>query len=388
MNKAIMFSMTAGSIFALGAGVAYLFDAQNGKRRRATLRDKALHAARKMKTAVTRTERGLANRTTGLTAEWRSRARTEKPDDEKLACRIRTRLGRLVSHPHSIQIEVDKGVVTVKGLALAEEASRLLHTIRTMEGVESVRDEVLVCRKPEHVSGLQGGRPRGKLSWLSVARHWPPAVRLIATVAGAAGFLYGIQRKDEAGLGVAIVSMMALLKGFSDQLWGIRNESVRFEDTIRIHAPLSDVFDFWADPRNYPRAMSHVRQVEKVGENLYHWTVNGPAGASVGWDATITENIPNTLLGWKSIEGSLIRNEGIAFLDPIYDGSTRLHIRMRYQLPGGLAGRIIASALGADPAKIIRKDLSEFKRGMERHANELLHGATGMEKAEMQGNAL
>jgi len=357
----------AAGMFVIGAAAAYLMDLRSGKRRRALVCDKALYLLRKSKASAHHTLRNFRNHFAGLRARWSALTPAGKPSDRKLECQIRTKLGRLVSHPHSIRVDVEHGGVSLRGLVLAEEAERLVATVRLMQGVDSVKNELLVCKQPAHISGLQGGRPRGypRRQWRY--KHWSPIVRLAAVLVGALGFFYGIARRDEPGLWIAVFSAAILLKGFADHFWGVRNEAIEFEDTIRIYAPLSDVFDFWKDPRNYPRAMSHVLNVEKVGENLYHWTVRGPGGKSLGWDAIITDNVPNTLISWKSIEGSLVRNEGTAFLDPIYDGSTRLHLKMWYQPPGGLAGRVIAAALGADPARIIRNDLHQFKLAMERY---------------------
>ena len=59
------------------------------------------------------------------------------------------------------------------------------------------------------------------------------------------------------------------------------SQGFEVEQTINVNAPLSDVFDFWSNPENYPEAFSHITSVEQIGENLYRWTVKGPAGIPV-----------------------------------------------------------------------------------------------------------
>lgn len=133
------------------------------------------------------------------------------------------------------------------------------------------------------------------------------------------------------------------------------------EKTIRINAPISDLFDFWANPENYPKAFSHVAGIERLGENLYRWTITGPAGVPIGWEGVITRIVPNTLVEWKSLPGSAIGNFGVVHFDPNYDASTRINIRMFYRPPAGILGRFFAEILGADAGQILDQDLKRLK---------------------------
>ncbi len=67
----------------LGAGLMYLLDPQGGRRRRAVVRDKAIHALRKGGEACRKTSRDLGNRTRGLVAEATSKLRREGAKDLK-----------------------------------------------------------------------------------------------------------------------------------------------------------------------------------------------------------------------------------------------------------------------------------------------------------------
>lgn len=52
---------------------------------------------------------------------------------------------------------------------------------------------------------------------------------------------------------------------------------------------------------NFPKFMRNVRDVKPTGvENEWHWTVRGPAGLSVGWNAVVTQQEPNKVLAWKT----------------------------------------------------------------------------------------
>jgi hypothetical protein len=65
----------------LGALAMYLFDPQQGRRRRALLRDQVTHARRVVRERATGAARDLSNRAYGAAAEARSTVRTELEAD-------------------------------------------------------------------------------------------------------------------------------------------------------------------------------------------------------------------------------------------------------------------------------------------------------------------
>src|SRR5690242_3131809 len=113
-----------------GALAMYFFDPQAGRRRRARARDKMDHAARRLQDAYDVTVRDTRHRARGLAAEARRRLRREPVTDEVLAGRVRAALGRVVSHPHAVQVALQQGCVTLKGPILAREVPALLHAVK------------------------------------------------------------------------------------------------------------------------------------------------------------------------------------------------------------------------------------------------------------------
>jgi hypothetical protein len=110
----------------LGAGLMYVLDAQLGTRRRALIRDKIVRITHKAGDAIDTTARDLSHRTKGVVATAGSRLRSDHPSDEVLVERVRAKLGRLVSHPKSIEVSAHEGRVTLRGPILSREVSRLL----------------------------------------------------------------------------------------------------------------------------------------------------------------------------------------------------------------------------------------------------------------------
>jgi uncharacterized membrane protein len=130
--------------------------------------------------------------------------------------------------------------------------------------------------------------------------------------------------------------------------------------TITVDAPVERVYEFWNDPENFPRFMSHVREVKRIGPDRTHWVVAGPGGAPVEWDAVVTRRLTNEEIAWRTVEGSLVEHEGSVRFGPAGSGSTELDVRMTYRPAAGALGQGLAAILGRDPARMIGDDLSRL----------------------------
>src|SRR5688572_28754705 len=113
----------------------YLLDPDRGKRRRALLRDKGVWAARKTSDYIKVTAHDLRNRTQGITHVHSS---SESVDDRKLAERVRSKLGRVVSHPGAIEVSAQDGRIMLAGPILVEEIPALLACANRVQGVKQV----------------------------------------------------------------------------------------------------------------------------------------------------------------------------------------------------------------------------------------------------------
>jgi osmotically-inducible protein OsmY len=155
MNKVLK---VVGAI-GLGAGLMYLLDPDRGKRRRALLRNKAEHATRIAADVAGKTRRDVRNHLRGVFAEVQSLCRTREVSDSVLEARVRSKLGRVVSHPHAVAVKTDQGIVTLSGPVLADELHPLLDAVAAIGGVKSIENWVEVHEQPGTIPALQGGRP-------------------------------------------------------------------------------------------------------------------------------------------------------------------------------------------------------------------------------------
>jgi uncharacterized membrane protein len=350
--------------------LSYFLDPDRGARRRNMLRDQVVHARARAGDAFGKTTRDLGNRARGIVAETRALVTGDDADDPVIAGRVRTALGRVTSHPRSIEVSVDQGRVTLSGPVLADEADRLLNTVRGVPGVEDIDDNLERHDSGEGVPGLQGGvrrEPRAEFA----QENWAPATRFVATLGGTALALWGVRQRGLAGLALGLTGAAIATRGLTNlptrRLTGMTagRRAVDVQKAITVQAPVDRVFAFFTQWENFPQWMSHVREVRGAPEGRTHWVVDGPAGTTVAWDAITTDLIPNERIAWKSVEGAAIEHSGVARFTPTADGATTIDIKMSYNPPAGAVGHAVATILGRDPKHQMDDDLARLKTTIE-----------------------
>ena len=133
------------------------------------------------------------------------------------------------------------------------------------------------------------------------------------------------------------------------------------EGAVDVQAAPEEVFTFWRHLENLPRFMSHVKDVTQIGPGRYTWTVDGPLGGDVVWDAVTTQVVENEMLGWQSVPDSGIVNSGTVRFEPLAGGGTRVRVRLAYSPPAGKIGHAIASLLGDNPEQQMQDDLAKLR---------------------------
>jgi osmotically-inducible protein OsmY len=134
------FLLTAGTI----AGLAYFFDPDRGRTRRAQARDRAAAAMRRLVRRAERLGRGAGAQAYGL--KQQATHRTEEPrdlDDVTLARKVETEIFRDADAPKGqVNVEVVKAVVTLRGQVdtpdLIEELERQTRKVTGVRDVENL----------------------------------------------------------------------------------------------------------------------------------------------------------------------------------------------------------------------------------------------------------
>lgn len=135
--------------------------------------------------------------------------------------------------------------------------------------------------------------------------------------------------------------------------------------TVTINRPREDLFAYWRDFANLPTFMDNVERIDILSDTRSHWVVKAPAGKTVEWDATITEEKAGELIAWTSAEGAQVPNSGRIEFRDAGDRGTIVSATIAYDPPVGVVGKLIAKLFQREPAIQARRDLRRFKQLME-----------------------
>ncbi|MBX6314450.1 MAG: SRPBCC family protein [Isosphaeraceae bacterium] len=367
------------ALVGLGAGLMYYLDPDRGRRRRALVRDQFAHAWNEFQYAIGVLSRDLSNRARGLVAVVKAPFAGDSASDQVIVERVRSTMGRVVSHPSSIEVTSHEGRVTLYGPILAHEVDNLLTAVSSVRGVREVINRLEVHKEPGDVPGLQGGRGRPGIRPEWQQYNWAPAARLLAGAAGAGLLAAGARQRGMIGMALGLVGTGMLARAATNiplqNLFGLSEarrigtgqgrRALEVRKTININSPIDDVFAAWADYRNFPHFMSRVREVRDLGNGRSHWVVEGPTGAPIQWNAVITQYVPNEVIAWRSEPGAVVQHAGMVHFRPNPDGSTQVSVQLSYNPAGGALGHGIAWLFGADPKHQLDEDLMRMKTFLE-----------------------
>lgn len=203
---------------ALGVVAMYMLDPDKGRRRRALVGDKAYSVVSDVRQALGAATRDAAHRIEGLRARARRLVSdTPIPDDLQLIERVRARMGRLVAHPHAIQVGAYNARVTLSGPVLAHEVTRLLDAVRSVWGVSSIENRLVVFDSAESISSLQGGASERKPPSAFSRERWAPAVQGAAILGGGFLTVFGLRDRSLVGIALAGGGLALLLRGATNR---------------------------------------------------------------------------------------------------------------------------------------------------------------------------
>ena len=129
--------------------------------------------------------------------------------------------------------------------------------------------------------------------------------------------------------------------------------------SVRVQAPVEQVYELFTHFNDYPKFMSHVKEVTYYDQERSHWVVD-----IVGrheWDAVNENWIKGQQVGWRSTDG--LQNSGRVTFSATGDNQTLLTVLIGYNPPAGVLGEI-GESLGAGKAfeKALNRDLMHFAR--------------------------
>jgi uncharacterized membrane protein len=145
-----------------------------------------------------------------------------------------------------------------------------------------------------------------------------------------------------------------------------RGEKAVVGRTVTIGRPRSEIYAFWRDFPNLAGIMENIERIDTIDATRSHWVVKGPVGKKIEWDSVITDDVPDRLIAWQSVEGADVRNSGrVEFLDAAPGRGTKVRATIAYDPPAGTIGQWLAKLFQREPNLQVRRDLRRLKQFLE-----------------------
>jgi len=127
--------------------------------------------------------------------------------------------------------------------------------------------------------------------------------RVVSAIVGGALTVWGLSRLSLPGLLVAAVDAGGAHRN-------VGNLGVKIDESIVVNAPAQRVYDVWHTLENLPRLLSHVERVEVLDRTRSRWTVKGPAGTRISWEAELINDKPGEVIAWRTTDSTLVNHAG------------------------------------------------------------------------------
>jgi len=188
-------------------------------------------------------------------------------------------------------------------------------------------------------------------------------------MAGGALAGLGIAKRSWAGVGLAAAGGALLWRGLTRHC-AVKN-LVRSADPVRLERSFTvpdkspeEVYEFWRNFENLPRAIPGLRSVSSTGDGRWRWVAKGPAGMPLSWDAEITNEHGGRLIEWRSTRGSILKISGIVRFKAKHGRGTKVHISIQYVPPGGALGEALANLLRQHPDEKLDSGLHDLQHAL------------------------
>lgn len=163
-----------------------------------------------------------------------------------------------------------------------------------------------------------------------------------------------------------------------------RYTGVKFKKSITIDRSAEDLYTVWRSLQDLPRFVEGLHSVEVLDERRSKWKLAGPGGYRVEWDAEITTDRRNEMIGWRSSPDSGVETAGYIRFEPAPGNrGTIVRVALEYNPPAGRGGAAISWAFGKGPASLVEESLRRFKQVMETGERTTSASATGAGSSDL-----
>jgi len=133
--------------------------------------------------------------------------------------------------------------------------------------------------------------------------------------------------------------------------------------SITVRGDPQRLYELWSQLERFPVFIPGVKSVMRTGGRHTRWTIEGPLGRDLTWEAETTTAEPGRRLAWNTTCGEIRTSGQVVFAD-LGNGQTSVTVSLNWL--AGLADPIAAAL--QDPDGMVTKALRAFKREAEEGA--------------------
>jgi uncharacterized membrane protein len=131
------------------------------------------------------------------------------------------------------------------------------------------------------------------------------------------------------------------------------------KESVEVNVPVSTAYNQWTQFEEFPNFMEKVESVTQLDDTHLRWIAE-IGGRREEWKAEITQQMPDEIIAWRSIEGQ--ENSGAVRFEPLGPDRTRIDVTLTWE-PEGLV-QAAADKVGASD-RAVQVDLERFKELVE-----------------------
>jgi uncharacterized membrane protein len=170
-------------------------------------------------------------------------------------------------------------------------------------------------------------------------------------------------------MGLALAGAAAggviLYQRAADRAATLATAPIRVRRSVTIDRPAAEVYQSVRQFENLPRLLGHLESAQEVADGHYRWRVEAPGVGGVEWEEVLTDDRPNEVIAWRSVEDALVPNEGSVRFTATGPERTELRLSFTYFPPGGRLGAGIAKLFGREPSQQADEGLRRLKQELE-----------------------
>jgi uncharacterized membrane protein len=128
---------------------------------------------------------------------------------------------------------------------------------------------------------------------------------------------------------------------------------------VQVDVPVRVAYDQWTQFESFPNFMSGVDEIRQQSDTMTHWVVS-IGGVRREFDAKITEQVPDTVVAWESVDGPKHRGRVVFRAE----SAERTYVEVSLEWEPADFVEKVGAALQIDDLRV-KRDLEKFKRFIE-----------------------